>query len=382
LNQLLFKIFFAAGLLSIFLLPAYGQKKISKRDSIRQEKIRHGKMIFSQVVAPASAPETGFLLGSASAFTFSTHPKDTLVQRSVVPLIAYVSVRGSYGAQSSAVFYFKNKLRWLNSIEFNHIVDNYWGVGYEAGSTIEQGENTTRYTKNNFRWNPKVVKEIKPQLFIGLQADHNYSKVSEANPVMEQEANYIKYGDVVETSGLGVIAQYDSRDMIVNAWRGMLIEISYLNYPSSWATGNGYSIFSFDYRQFKSIGSRGRVLAWNIRSRFGFGDIPYTQLSTAGSGNDLRGYYDGRYRDQSSATAMIEYRHTFKKGDGLSKHGFVMWTGAGQILNYEDPFEWSHTLPVAGLGYRFAIQPRINIRVDAGFGKNSSAFYINITEAF
>jgi len=339
-------------------------------------------MIFSQVFAPASAPETGFLLGSASAFTFSTHPGDTLIQRSVVPLIAYISVRGSYGAQSSAVFYFRNRIRWLNSIEFNHIVDNYWGVGYEAGYTVEQGENTTQYTKNNFRWNPKVVKEIKPHLFTGLQVDYNYSNVSEANPLMEKEANYIKYGDVVETAGLGAVVQYDSRDMIVNAWGGLLVEVSYLNYPSSWSTGNGYSILSFDYRHFKSIGSRGKVLALNIRSRFGLGDIPYTQLSTAGSGNDLRGYYDGRYRDQSSVSAMVEYRHTFKKGDGLSKHGFVLWTGAGQILNHEEPFEWDHTLPVAGLGYRFAIQPRINIRVDAGIGKNSSAFYINITEAF
>jgi len=377
-----FKFFLLFFLLVSFCSTGLAQKRSHRKDSIREEKIRQGKVIFSQVIAPASAPETGFLIGSASALTFSTAPKDSLVQRSAIPLIAYVSVRGSYGAQSNAVFYFKHKIRWLNSIEFNHLVDNYWGTGYDAGYTIEQGEETTQYTKNNFKWNPKVVKEIRSNLFTGLQLDYNYSKVLEANPLMEQESSYVKYGDLVKTFGFGAVVQFDSRDMIVNTWSGMLLELSWLSYPSSSGTGDGYSILNADYRQFKSVGARGTILAWNIRTRFGFGDIPYTQLSTVGSGNDLRGYYDGRYRDQSSASAMVEYRHTFKKGAGLSKHGFVLWTGVGQIFNEEESFELSHTLPVAGLGYRFAIQPRINIRVDAGFGKKSNAFYINITEAF
>jgi hypothetical protein len=79
---------------------------------------------------------------------------------------------------------------------------------------------------------------------------------------------------------------------------------------------------------------------------------------------------------------MIEYRHTFKKKTGLSKHGVVLWTGAGQIFSDENPMKVNQTLPVIGAGYRFALQPRINLRIDAGFGKNSSAFYINVTEAF
>jgi hypothetical protein len=77
---------------------------------------------------------------------------------------------------------------------------------------------------------------------------------------------------------------------------------------------------------------------------------------------------------------MIEYRHTFKKKTGLSKHGFVIWTGAGEIWN--DVIEFENTLPVVGAGYRFALQPRINLRVDFGVGRDSFGFYINVTEAF
>ncbi len=139
MNRFSLKPAIATAFILFFCLNLYGQKKISRKDSVRQEKIKQGKMIFSQVVAPASAPETGFLLGSASALTFSTRPGDTLVKRSTIPLLAYLSVKGSYGAQSSAVLYFGSKIRWLNAIEFNHLVDNYWGVGYEVAVPLNRG---------------------------------------------------------------------------------------------------------------------------------------------------------------------------------------------------------------------------------------------------
>ncbi len=379
--QLLIRSLLLSAFLFLVCFQVYSQKKISRKDSIRNEKIRQGKLIFSEVVIPASAPETGFLLGSASAFTFSLDQGDSTLQRSSVPLIAYLSVKGAFGFQSDAVLLFKNKIRWLNSVEFNHIIDNYWGVGYEAGSTVEQGEDSTQYTKNNFRWNPKILKEIKPKIFIGPQTDYSLTLADEPNPHMQQDETYLKYGDRVEVFGVGALLQYDTRDMIVNSWKGTLLELSWLSYPASWATGDGYSVLSFDFRNFTGLGSKpGKVLALNFRTRLSFGDTPYTELSTIGSDNNLRGYYGGRYRDQHSAYAVVEYRHTVKKKEGLSKHGFVVWTGAGEVWN--DSIELENTLPVIGLGYRFALQPRINLRVDAGIGRDSFGFYINITEAF
>jgi len=381
LIQFYLRLFLLVALIFALSSSTYAQKKISRKDSIRNEKIRQGKLIFSQVVIPASAPETGFLLGSVSAFTFSLNPADTTLQRSSLPLIAYASIRGAFGLQCDAVLLFKKKIRWLNFIEFNHIVDNYWGVGYQAGSTIEQGESTTQYTKNNFRWNPKVLKEGGPKIFLGPQTDYGVTIVKEPNPLMQQEEAYVKYGDRVNVFGVGALVQYDSRDMIVNAWSGTLIELSWLSYPASWTTGDGYSVLSVDYRKFVGLGAKpGKVLALNFRTRLSFGDTPYPELSTIGSDNNLRGYYGGRYRDQHSAYAMVEYRHTFKKKEGLSKHGVVVWTAAGEIWN--NKIELENTLPVIGLGYRFALQPRINLRVDAGVGRNSHGFYINITEAF
>ena len=368
-------------LIFLLVINSFGQSKKSRKDSIRQEKISQGKLVFSQVGAPGYGPETGFLLGSASVFTFSTSPADTTVTRSTIPLVAFISITGSYGVKSYGVLEFKKKWRWMNNFEYTHMVDNYWGTGYEDGSSLEQGESTTYYTRNHVKWDPKILNEVKSNLFLGIQTDLNYNKILETNPVMDNEEAYLKYGDKVKSFGVGAVVQYDTRDMVVNAWKGSLFEVIYLTYPSVWATGDGYSILNMDYRQFKTLGSgKGRVLAWNIRSKIGFGDIPYTELPAIGSGFDMRGYYAGQYRDQNSGALMVEYRHTFKKQGELSKHGFVVWTAAGQV--WDDKMEWSHTLPVIGTGYRFALQHRINVRLDAGIGKDSSVFYFNITEAF
>ncbi|HEY3430703.1 MAG TPA: hypothetical protein VGK39_08510, partial [Cyclobacteriaceae bacterium] len=136
-----------------------------------------------------------------------------------------------------------------------------------------------------------------------------------------------------------------------------------------------------DFRHFANMGAKpGKILAINFRTKLGIGDVPYTELPSIGSDNNLRAYYGGRYRDQNSMYALVEYRHTFNKKVGLSKHGFVVWTGAGEIWN--DQIELKNTLPVVGVGYRFALQPRINLRVDVGVGRDSFGFYLNITEAF
>jgi hypothetical protein len=39
-------------------------------------------------------------------------------------------------------------------------------------------------------------------------------------------------------------------------------------------------------------------------------------------------------------------------------------------------------LPNAGIGYRFEIQPRINLRIDFGIGLESKGFYFNFFEGF
>ena len=44
--------------------------------------------------------------------------------------------------------------------------------------------------------------------------------------------------------------------------------------------------------------------------------------------------------------------------------------------------ELNNWLTNTGVGYRLELQPRMNLRIDFGVGKNSSGLYFNMTEAF
>ncbi|MEZ5195557.1 MAG: hypothetical protein R2764_03935 [Bacteroidales bacterium] len=60
--------------------------------------------------------------------------------------------------------------------------------------------------------------------------------------------------------------------------------------------------------------------------------------------------------------------------------GFVVWGGTGSVT--PDYGEFDNWLPNAGVGLRFELVKRMNLRIDYGIGKDSNAFYFKFCEAF
>jgi len=58
----------------------------------------------------------------------------------------------------------------------------------------------------------------------------------------------------------------------------------------------------------------------------------------------------------------------------------VFFAGAASIGSSMARLE--SALPNAGLGYRFELQPRLNIRADVGLGRDSYGVYLSANEAF
>ena len=60
--------------------------------------------------------------------------------------------------------------------------------------------------------------------------------------------------------------------------------------------------------------------------------------------------------------------------------GVVLWTGQSVIApEWNNDIDW---IPNIGAGYRFEVQSRMNLRIDYGIGKESSAVYFSFNEAF
>jgi hypothetical protein len=71
----------------------------------------------------------------------------------------------------------------------------------------------------------------------------------------------------------------------------------------------------------------------------------------------------------------------FLKSDGNpGNHGIVFWLGTGTLGDNVSNFD--NWMPNFGIGYRLQVQPRMNLRIDIGFGTESQGFYFNFNEAY
>ena len=307
---------------------------------LRKDSIRAHKNIWWSVLGgPSYTPEASFGVGGAVLASFRMNKQDTISQRSFLPAGLNLSINGTIVVAGAGTFFFnENRFR---------IYMNYGGL-----------------------------------------FDLNYTKVSDVNPVMEEDPYFQQFKRKYFNVGIGGLIQYDTRDDVATPTRGMLLGANFKLFGKYWGGAYNYEIIELEYRQFKNVFRPRSTLAWIAKSQIGLGDIPFTELPTFGSPFDLRGYYMGKYRDKSMAYGIVEYRHMFgspakyKSGNFWAKCGFVAWVGTGTIG--ETPFDWNKWKLNFGAGLRFQMQPGKNFRLDVGKepGQPGMQVYMNMTEAF
>lgn len=352
------------------------------RQAKKQEKIDLGKPLFTPLAGPAYTPELGFTLAGGFMLSYKTNPLDSLIQRSSSPIMFGASSTGAiFISTIVSSYWLKDKLRIYADIWYKNMPDHYWGAGYDNGYAKPKSDSTTAYKRNWLWFNPSFLWQFRPDWFMGLNVDYNYTEVSDPSEGVAEDPDYIKYGPKNLNSGLGLIARYDSRDMPVNAYSGTFAEFRSTFYTPALGGDNNYQVYQLDVRQYFQVSRPGKTVALQFKTRIGVGEMPYGEMSQLGTPFDLRGYIWGRYRDKSMLFFLGEYRHMFEKRSGdLSKHGVVAWMGTGTIA--ANPSGFDQWLPNFGFGYRFEVQPRMNLRIDVGIGRETSGFYFNFNEAF
>ncbi|WP_186757849.1 BamA/TamA family outer membrane protein [Echinicola salinicaeni] len=349
-----------------------------KKDSL----ISAGKPFLSVFAGPGYTPEAGLLIGGGLLYTFTTDPKQPDLQRSSIPLLGMISSRGNIGLSSTInTFWLGDRLRVKLITKVSNVNDDYFGIGYETNSSLSRGKETTAYNRVYFQFQPRVDFRILPHLYLGLSYLYSSFNVKETNPIMNEDPNYLAFGPKIKESGLVYSLTYDSRDVVVNAYKGFYAAISYYNSSKHLGGNQDFDVMDMDLRYYKTINRPGNTLAFRWYGRRAYGEVPYSAMTLIGDTSILRGYLNGQYRDKAGVAMVGEWRYMFlDKTGNKSKHGISTWLGAGTVAN--DLGELEHWLPNLGLGYRLELQPRMNLRVDFGLGKKSSGLYFNFSEAF
>ena len=349
---------------------------LSKKE-LRKLKKANRNFHYNILGGPSYSPDFGLLVGGSALMTFSLNPQDTTLKRSVVPIALAFMFDGGINIFSKPQLFFKHdRFRLFGKFSYKNTVENYYDIGYTTNRGYIRSDSTSQYRYSGVQINPWFLFRLgESDFFAGPQIDINYDNFTKpAKGLVEnqsyQEAGGTAHGYKNFNSGLGFLLTYDSRDVPANAYKGIYLDFRGMMYHKIFGSEHNFYRLELDYRQYKEVGKR-KVIAWTAQTKNVFGDnIPLTQYSLTGTPFDLRGYYQGQYRDKSSHIVMAEYRQMLNTDQEtwlkriINHLGFVVWGGCGFMG--PTPTKIEGVLPNYGVGLRIEVQPRMNVRLDLG----------------
>jgi hypothetical protein len=180
------------------------------------------------------------------------------------------------------------------------------------------------------------------------------------------------------SSMLGPAIEYDSRDNQFEPSHG-IYATAQLEFATPKLGGDvSYRSLRSQYAQYWSA-SPDVVLAGQVSLCALDGNVPFTELCLYGTNDELRGYTGGQYRDRSMYTVQGEVRWQFAE-----RWGAVLFAGIGSVANSVSDLLSVTQLPAAGVGLRWLAskQYKVNISLDVAVGRDGSAVYLYLGEAF
>lgn len=319
-------------------------------------------------------PETSWGFGAAAIYTFRWRgePADSRPSQ--------VQLGGAYTLENQILAYLPYQLFWQDERynlygELGFYRYNYFFYG--IGNDFEDYEGELfDVTFPRFRIN--ALRRTKGQLYVGLRFWLDGLDVSglESGGLLQTQRVAGTEGGIA--AGIGPMLNWDRRNNIFYPTKGSYLEVASLFNGRLVGSDYDYTKFTVDARTYWQ-NRWDQVLAFNLYLEHNAGRIPFTQLALMGGTRIMRGYYEGRFRDRMMGVLQTEYRFPLVwrfKGTLFGGYGAV----AGQLseLTFSD---FRYTLG-AGLRILLLKEEQAHVRLDYGFGKNTSGIYITIGEAF
>lgn len=357
----------------IFLL--FGSFNIWGQDSTAVKDTKNHKM-FDWYAYPFAfyTPEVNLAFGAGGIMYFRTsHRKNT--RPSKITLSSYYSINNQYLVYLYPIVSFNRNMDEASAeIYFENKVDKLYGIGNDAPDITAPG---FQYT--NFSIIAKFKREFIENFFVTAAYEFMSYHISDArdNQFLNNDEVYGSQGGI--SSGLGYGLTIDNRDNVFYPSKGNLLEFYALHFGSYIGSDYKFNSFFFDLRSYNAITKDDNIIAVHGYAAITTGKPPFYALPKLGGQLMMRGYFEGRYRDNNYLMLQAEYRkYLFWKFDG------ILFLGMGDVGKDFSDFELKNIKYSYGLGFRYILdkEEKINLRFDIGFGQNTSGFYFGVEEAF
>lgn len=365
------RLFLTTGLLICLSIPAWSQADaaVIPVDHKKQKKLA----LFPVIV---KSPEYSWGAGVAGTYFFRLW-HDSTTRTSNIKNVTFYTLRNQLIFASDGTVYFPNERFIFHMLlSFSHFPDRFWGLGNETPSSNQENYSITQY--NIY---PQLLRKIFSDFYLGISYEYQnvykfeYNK--DGSSLFDTENITGKNGGKI--SGAGFLVTWDSRNNAFSPSKGLYIQYYDGFYRDYIGSDFNFDLRHLDIRTYFSL-RKDRVLAFQFNLVSTSGNTPIRDLASIGSSSYMRGYYDGRYTDYNMVALQTELRVPVS-----GRWGFTTFAGIGRVgSSLQEAFTLEHIKPSIGIGLRYSLRPKekLNIRVDAGFGKESEGTYVNIGEAF
>lgn len=322
---------------------------------------------------PHYSSTTGLGLGVVASGVYRADRRDTAGAPSNVSLYGDVTTKGFLmaGLRGNHVFP-QDRFRMDYRFYVYTFPTEFYGIGFDA---CDDDGNRTDYRRVKFEAQTRFLFRLARNLYLGPMMGFQHVSASEVAPDGLHLFQHQPLRGLHNLSA-GFSLTYDSRDFMLNAYRGWFVQLDQTFTPRFLGNDFCYSSTELTASSYRRVW-RGAVLAGELHARFNYGNPAWCMLAEVGSGSRMRGYYEGRYRDKHIVEMQVELRQRVWR-----RHGAAVWLAAAQVFPRLDALRFSRILPNAGVGYRWEFKNRVNVRIDYGFTRNGGGFLFSLNEAF
>ena len=331
-----------------------------------ESKLKLQKGNFVAVPIPISNPtlDTGLVAGAAYFYG------QTEEQRKAQPA----------SVTAAAAMYTSNDSRAAAVVQQNYWREDRWRFTGVLGATDlrlsliapdnDSGTQTVDWRINGTFFLARLSRKITGNWYGGA-----FIRSVDANQSLEFGDESLDFDtDDVRAVGVGLTAEYDSRDLPINTYSGRHFKVQVLFNDESIGSNDTYQSYDVSFKSYHEL-SDSLVFAWELLGCQREGTTPLWDSCLI----KLRGFPVTDYLGKVSASGQAELRWRLSQ-----RWGVVAFGGAGEVAQSFSGFRDRDSIPSYGAGVRFSVLPakRINMRLDYAKSRDSDAIHFSVSEAF
>ena len=263
--------------------------------------------------------------------------------------------------------------RWrlLGDLQAAHFPDSFYGIGGDTPEAAEEGY-TDRYVLVDWT----AQRRLRPHLRAGPRVFLRASRVTEPDSGGVIAQGRVPGAEDNVVAGIGGAVQWDARDSRYYPTTGTYAEMRATLHSAAWGSDYTFGRVETDLRAYRPLGVG--VLAGQVYTEAVAGTAPLQVLPLLGGPERLRGYREGRLRDDVYWTAQAEYRFPL-----FWRFKATAFAAVGEVGPRIGPVLVRDVEAAVGVGGRLRLNDDgVHGRVDLAYSPTGIELYLSLGEAF